>query len=497
MRAARTVVLWVACAAALATGAAARQGTFYDTVRERARDLAQRDHVPRDASDLPDWLAKLDYDGYRRLRFRSDMALWSADRLPFRVHFKHRGYLFRHSIRASELDGAVVRPLVFSPAQFEYTDFDEAPVSESLGYSGFAVCAVASVTGHCDEVLSMQGATYFRTLVPGQTYGASLRGLAVDTATQKGEEFPEFVEFWIETPAPAASALTLFALLDSPSVAGAYRLVLTPGAETRLDVTASLFPRRPIEKLGCAPLTSMFLFDELSSCTNDWRPEVHDSDGLLIANADGTWTWRRLSNPERTHRVTRFEGPTPAGFGLVQRDREFASYEDLESRFEHRPSYWVTPRSGFEMGAVELVEIPSPAEWNDNVVAYWVPKIAIEKGTELRLEYSVSAFADDPSRPPLARLEDARSRAGKEAHLFVLDFAGGSLGESLPAPAVDVVPSRGSIRSLVTRRNPEADSWRVSFELVHPGSESLDVRVTWKRDGQAVSETAVLPWSKP
>jgi glucans biosynthesis protein len=229
---------------------------------------------------------------------------------------------------------------------------------------------------------------------------------------------------------------------------------------------------------------------------SDWRPEVHDSDGLLIANADETWTWRRLSNPERTHRVTRFEGPTPAGFGLLQRDRDFESYQDLESRFEHRPSYWVTPRSGFGDGAVELVEIPSPAEWNDNIVAYWVPKATAAKGQELRFEYSVSSFGDDPARPPLAYLDSARTRPGKDAHLFVLDVAGPGLDET-SAPAVDIAPSRGSVRSVVVQRNPDEQSWRASFELVEHGSDPMDVRVTWKRDGKPLSETAVLPWTKP
>jgi glucans biosynthesis protein len=488
---------WLLLAAGSIAPIAAADDGFYDTVRERARQLAEREFTPRPVDDLPEWLAKLDFDGYRKLRFRSEMSLWSGDGLPFRARFMHRGYLFGQRVPMSVVEGASVVPLVFSPAQFDYTSFTEPPVSDALGYSGFAICGAIDASGHCAELASFQGASYFRTLGLEQTYGASLRGLAVDTASPKGEEFPEFVEFWIERPASKATTITIHALLDSPSVTGAYRFVLTPGAETRIDVHASLFPRRAVEKLGLAPLTSMFLFDEQSARVDDWRPEVHDSDGLLIANVDGTWTWRKLSNPARTHRVTRFETNSPVGFGLLQRDRDFASYEDLESRFENRPSYWVIPRSGFTEGAVELVEIPSPAEWNDNVVAYWVPKSAPAKGQEISIEYSVSALAASASLPPLARLSSARTRAGKDAHLFVLDFTGPGLGADLSAPSADIAPSRGNVRSVVVQRNPSAESWRCSFELVDTGAEPMDVRVTLRRDGAALSETVVVPWTKP
>lgn len=484
---------WVACA----TGALAGQDSFFDTLRERARAAAEHDYVARSADDLPQWLAKLDFDGYRRLRFRPEMSLWSGDALPFHAQFMHRGYLFRHEIKISVLDGSEERELAFSPAQYDYSAFDSPPVPDALGYSGFAICGVADGGGHCAEIASFQGASYFRFLVPGQTYGTSLRGLAIDTAAAKGEEFPEFVEFWIEKPASTASTLTIYAMLDSMSATGAYRFLLAPHSPATLDVSASLHVRKPVEKLGLAPLTSMFLFDERGSKGADWRPEVHDSDGLLIASSDGTWTWRRLSNPPRTHRVTRFALENPLGFGLLQRDRTFASYEDLEAHFENRPSYWVTPRGSWGKGNVELVEIPTPAEWNDNVVAYWVPEAAPTKGQELLVEYTISAFADQGDRPPLARLASARTRPGKDAHLFVLDFTGAALEDPDEPLAADVAPSRGSVRNLVLQRNEPAASWRLSFELVDESTDPMDVRVVLKRADKAVSETVVLPWASP
>src|SRR5207237_10612133 len=227
------------------------------------------------------------------------------------------------------------------------------------------------------------------------------------------------LEFRIARPPATATRLTLLALLDSPSATGAYRFVITPGSETTAEVSACVYPRRAIEKLGIAPLTSMFLFGETGSHSiPDWRPEVHDSDGLLIETSDGTWLWRPLENPERSHRITRFALDNPAGFGLLQRDRAFSSYDDLESRFETRPSYWVAPRAAWGKGVIELVEIPNAAEWNENIVAYWVPELKARKGDELAFEYTLSAYTEEPSRPPLLRARSTRVRPGKDVQLY-------------------------------------------------------------------------------
>lgn len=496
-RIARFSLALSACLALVPGPSLARQESVFDALRERARHSAERPYVAPATDDLPEWLAKLDFDGYRRLRFRPEMSLWRGDALPFRAQFMHRGYLFRQRVKISTLDGLEARELVFSPAQYDYVQFQSPQVPESLGYSGFALCGISADPDHCDELVSFQGASYFRFLIRGQTYGASLRGLAIDVGASKGEEFPEFVEFWIEKPSPNATTLSLYALLDSSSATGAYHFALTPGAPANMQVSASLHARKPIGKIGLAPLTSMFFFDEQRPRGADWRPEVHDSDGLLIASSDGTWTWRRLANPNRTHRITRFGLENPRGFGLMQRDRAFTSYEDLEARFERRPSYWVSPRGDWGKGAVELVEIPTPAEWNDNVVAYWCPESPPAKGQELRLEYTVSALADESGGHSLARLVSARTRAGKREHLFVLDFAGPDLDSKDPPLTVDIAPSRGSVRNVVLQSNEPGASLRCSFELVDEAADPMELRVVLRRADKAVSETVVLPWAMP
>lgn len=489
-----------ACALVVASLVArGEQAAFsLDTLRARARELAKSEYVARPTNDLPDWLAKLDYDGYRRLRFRPETTLWAGDGLPFRVQFMHRGYIFRQKVAISLVDGADVRELRFSAKQFDYAENAGKPVSEDLGYSGFALRYPIEKQGRWDEIAEFQGATYFRLLAAHQGYGASVRGLAINTAAPKGEEFPEFVEFWIEKPAPGAARITVYALLDSPSTTGAFKFVIAPGAQTIADETAFLYPRRPIEKLGIAPLTSMFLVGEAHlHPVDEWRPEVHDSDGLSVASADGAWLWRPLANPERTHRITRIELENPAGFGLFQRDRAFASYEDLESRFESRPSYWVAPRGAWGKGAVELVEIPSEVEWNENVIAYWVPDKPVAKGDELEFELALSAFMDDPSRPPLARATSMRVKAGKDAPLFVVDFAGPALEGELAGLSADITATHGSARNVVLQRNEPEHALRCSFELADVGKDPIEVRVTLRRGGRAVSETLLEPWVKP
>ena len=460
-----------------------------------ARERAEADHVARKADDVPEWLKKLDYDGYRRLRFRPDCLLWSGEKLPFSVQFHHRGYLFPEKVAIWEIVDGSRRELAFSPEQFEYPGGSEA-VRPGLGYSGLALRTRPAGAGIGDEIAAFQGASYFRILPSGLPYGTSARGLAIDTATDRGEEFPAFVEFWLRKPAEKDAELELYALLDSPSAAGAFRFRIAPGERARAEIQAAIFPRKKIEKLGLAPLTSMFLHGEDRSLSvPDWRPEVHDADGLLIQPADGTWLWRPLRNPPREHQIQRVPLENPAGFGLVQRDRSFPSYEDLESRYERRPSYWVTPRQPWGKGFVELVEIPTTAERNENVVAYWVPERPVAKGEAIEIGYELLAYADDPARPPLAYARSVRTGRMDGARLVVIDFAGEGLDPARSIQA-DLVPASARIRNAVLQPNEAEGGRRFSFELLDDEREPLDLRVTLRSDGAAVSETVVLPWTK-
>lgn len=472
----------------------------WDEMRSLAKGLADRPFVQRRADDLPEWLAKLDYDGYRNLRFRPACMLWAGEPLPFCVQFHHRGYLFKEKTPMWEISPSGRYELRFSPEQFDYGGSAEA-VPTDLGYSGFALRTRtdehAGEKGIGSEFAAFQGASYFRLVPKDGPYGASARGLAIDTATNKGEEFPSFVEMWLEKPKEDAKEVRLYALLDSPSATGAFRFAIAPGEQTRAEVQASIFPRKKIEKLGLAPLTSMFLMaeDRLREVA-DWRPEVHDSDGLLIQGSDGAWTWRPLQNPPRTHRIERFPLENPAGFGLLQRDRSFASYQDLECRYEKRPSFWVTPRQPWGKGVVELVEIPTPGERNENIVVYWVPEKPVARGEPIEFGYELSAFVDDPSRPPVARARSVRIGPAKDAHIFVIDFT----GESLGAPAdvrAELATTKGRVRNAVLQPNEAEGGMRYTFELMDDVDEPLEIRVTLRNSGRAVSETVVVPWSKP
>ena len=302
-------------------------------------------------------------------------------------------------------------------------------------------------------------------------------------ATQAGEEFPTFTDFWLVRPQPTDRGLTVYALLDSRSVAGAYQFEIRPGEVTQVEVHCDLFPRRAIDKLGVAPLTSMFLYGEDGTGRHfdDFRPQVHDSDGLLAETGHGQWLWRPLANP-RELRVNRFMDENPRGFGLIQRDRNFAHYQDVESQYQTRPSYWVQPLGNWGKGGVELVEIPSDEEIHDNMVAYWVPDQPVNGGKPLSFAYLLSAYAENPRWPPGGRVVAIRSgnpgvgdnkgHFGPGARRMLIEFAGGELDGldgSQPVKA-ELSAENGQIDALTVQRVPESRVWRVAF-VVTPRAE--------------------------
>ena len=307
--------------AALAFAAAA--GAFdFDDVAKRAAALAAQS-FKASKPDLPKALKELSYDDYRDIRFKPARSLWRASNLPFEVQLFHPGLYYDQPVRIHEIVGGAAREIRFDPELFDYgkNNLDKAAL-RNVGFAGFRVHAALNTPKYKDEVLVFQGASYFRALGKDQRYGLSARGLAIDTALASGEEFPHFTEFWIDRPDPQAKELTIYALLDSPSVTGAYRFVVRPGNETVTAVKARIFLRKNVAKLGIAPLTSMYFFGENQprAGVREYRPEVHDSDILLVQSGTGEWITRPLVNPKRLL-VTSFALTNPAGFGLMQRDR--------------------------------------------------------------------------------------------------------------------------------------------------------------------------------
>jgi periplasmic glucans biosynthesis protein len=347
-------------------------------------------------------------------------------------------------------------------------------------------------------VLVFLGASYFRALGKGQRYGLSARGLAVDTALSSGEEFPRFVEFWLERPNPSAKRLTIYGLLDSRRATGAYRFVLSPGITTRVDVATRLYLRDGIDKLGLAPLTSMFFFGENQpSATDDYRPEVHDSDGLSIHSGSGEWIWRPLSNPKRLL-VTSFALTDPRGFGLMQRDRAFSHYEDLEARYDLRPSAWVEPKGSWGAGRVELVEIPVPDETNDNIVAYWIPADSPKPKQPYDFEYRLLWQKDTATRPPLSWVVQTRrghgyTRRPDGSIAFMIDFDGPALRKLAADAKLEGVVSVDSNAELLqsnTYRNEVTDGWRLALRFRRrDDNKPVELRAYLRNGAGALSET--------
>jgi glucans biosynthesis protein len=479
--------------------ARAAWGYQFDDVAKRARELAAAPY--KRTTGLPKELQGLDYDRYRDIRYKPDRFLWRDAKLPFELAFFHQGSNFDQPVRIHEVTAEGVREIRFDPEAFDYgaNKLDPAKLRElNLGFAGFRAHFPVNTPKYKDEVLAFLGASYFRALGKGQRYGASARGLAIDTALPSGEEFPRFVEFWIERPAPGAKTLTVYALLDSRRATGAYRFVLRPGVNTAMDVKVRLYLREKVSKLALAPLTSMFLFGENQRAPyDDYRPEVHDSDGLSIHSADGEWIWRPLVNPRRLL-TTSFALTHPRGFGLMQRDRGYPHYEDTEVRHELRPSVWVAPRGDWGPGRVELVQIPVPDETNDNIVAYWVPDHAPAANQPYDFEYRLLWQKDAEARPPQAWVAQTRrgrgyARKPDDSVSFVLDWEGPALKQLATDAKVELaVWADGNGRIVETNAWPNevTGAWRTTLRVRRVDeAKPVELRAFLKSGGNAISET--------
>ena len=490
---------------ALLLGAAQAQNFDFESVTRLARESARKPY--RASSDkLPADLAKLNYDQVRDIRWRPDHALWRAEKLPFEAMFFHLGLYQTAPVRINEVTAQGARHIRYDRADFDYGKNQVQPQAwGDLGFAGFRLHNHLNSSAYKEELVVFQGASYFRALGAGQQYGLSARGLAIDTAGAGAEEFPRFTEFWLVRPEPLSTKVTVYALMDSPRATGAYRFDIQPGAQTTTTVRSRVFVRagsgKPIATLGIAPLTSMFFFGENQPGKGDFRPEVHDSDGLMIATGEGEWLWRPLQNPKQTL-VTSFATNNPKGFGLMQRDRQWSSYEDVEARYERRPSAWVRPLHDWGAGRVELVQNNTPDETHDNIVAYWVPAQLPPPGEPLEFAYELSWQGDEQQRPPGAWVTQSRSGMGytkqsaaalRQQVQYVIDFDGPAL-KTLPTDALvkAVVSSDANAKVLENNvyRNPATDQWRMTLRVQRlKVDRPIELRAFLQNDNHAVSET--------
>ena len=468
----------------------------FDGLVARAREMAMKPFAPTPVRGA-DLLEKIDFDAYQQITFRPEDSLFKGTRYPVRLF--HLGRYFKSPVKIAIVEGDQSRDVLYSPDLFKLGPkarpiVDRLP--EDLGFAGFRVHE-----GDTDsDWLAFLGAAYFRTAGELNQYGLSARGLSIDTTASKPEEFPRFTEFYLEE---GPDALLITALLDSQSVTGAFRFTCSKPKAVIMDVEARIFTRSDIEQLGFAPLTSMFWFSETNQRqARDWRPQVHDSEGLAIWTGAGERIWRPLNNPPQVM-TNSFVDNNPKGFGLVQRDRDFTHYEDDGVFYDRRPTLWVEPRGNWGEGEVQLVEIPTEDEIHDNIVAFWTPRAAVKAGQSFALDYRLHWVDAEPYRPAsIAHVVSTRRGNGGNPAVrdkassyvkYVIDFEGGDLAtrESTKNQAIpDVTVSRGKVVNPFAIRVAGTDRWRIMFDLDVNGAAPVDLRAYLRtKDGQALSET--------
>ncbi|WP_026608470.1 glucan biosynthesis protein [Methylocapsa acidiphila] len=478
----------------------------FDDVVRRARDLAAA-RFEAAAPALPDGLNRLDFDAWRDLRFRPDKAFLAGNGSRFRLQLFHLGHLYRRPVTINTIRDGIPTPIPYSANLFDYgrTKLDK-PLPVNLGFAGFRLHYPLNSPKVFDEVIAFLGASYFRLLGRDQRYGMSARALAIGAGTTT-EEFPFFREFWIDAPESGADRATIYGLLDSEATTGAFRFDLYPGVDTAAEISATLFPRKPNVKFGLAPLTSMFFIGENDHRFNeDFRPELHDSDGLLIHSVTGEWIWRPLRNPPQPE-VSTFLDPNIRGFGLLQRDREFEHYQDLDLAYEMRPGYFVEPRGSWGEGRIELVELPTEHETNDNIVASFLPKDAPEPNKPYGYAYRLTATIDSARLSPNGRAlntyQTTAAALGSSEPIapgsrrFIIDFTGGDLAYyALDPSLVEVVPStsQGKILRSFLAPNPHINGFRAAIDVQLEPGQSTDLRAFLRTGSRALTETWTFPW---
>lgn len=477
-----------------------------DDVAKQAQALAGKSfEAPK--SNLPSQFREMKFADYQQIQFNHDKSYWAKLDTPFKLEFYHQGMYFDTPVLINEVTATRVKPINYSPDYFNFGSVKhESESMKKLGFAGFKVLYPINKADKKDEIVSMLGASYFRVIGKGQVYGLSARGLAIDTALASGEEFPRFREFWIERPKPNDKHLVIYALLDSPRATGAYKFVIYPRRDTTIDVQAKVFLRDKVERLGIAPLTSMFLFGPSQPSTVlNYRPALHDSNGLSIHAGNGEWIWRPLNNPKHLS-VSTYTIESPKGFGLLQRGREFSQYEDLDDRYDLRPSGWVEPLSDWGKGKVTLIEIPTTDETNDNIVAFWAPDVLPDAQKPLDLSYRLHFTRDENKlhSPGVAYVKQTLRSTGdvKQSDLirqpdgsvvFLIDFVGPvlkSLDQNTPLASQVSIDDNGKLIENNVRYNPVTKGWRLTLRLkVKDEKKPIEMRAALVNGDKTLTET--------
>jgi glucans biosynthesis protein len=482
----------------------------FDRLIAHAREMARSPYESPPRPN-PTVVEQIDYDAYGKIDSKPENALYAHGPGVFPITLKHVGIFFPKSVRMHALSDGMSREILYSDDYFSMPEDHPAHklASEPSAYAGFWV-QESRVSGDWTEHepwATFLGASYFRAVGELGQVGQSARGIALGTGDPGPEEFPDFIAHWFQPAATESDPVVVHSLLDGPSISGAYRFKLSRTKGVLMDIECHLFPRREIPRLGIAPLTSMFWFGEYNKTAyDDWRPEVHDADGLAVWNGGGEHLWRPLNNPRRIVTSSFFD-TNPKGFGLSQRDRNYDHY--LEGvRYHLRPTTWVETVGDWGRGSVQLVEIPTDDEIYDNIVAFWVAETPPKAGDELSYHYRLHWVAEEPFFPPtLARVFQTGIGKGgqvgkprpKGVYKFMVDFAGGPL-DTL-AEGVEIEPeigaSMGEISRIQMEQTPFTKRWRVYFDLTAPPGETVELRALYRLDNKPISETWLFQFHVP
>ena len=466
-------------------------------VTEKARGLARQSYKAQ-AADLPEAFRTLSYDQYVAIHLRPQGTLWTNDNIGFALEPLHRGFIFSTPMQINLVSGGQARRLIYDPALFDFGKPAPPANLGDIGFSGFRVLAPLEEGGFF-ELATFQGASFFRAVGRGQEPGTMARALAIKTADPRGEEFPSLRSVWIERPTLAENALVIYALINSESVAGAYRFTLRPGEATLIDTECTLFARSTLDHYGIAAMSATHLSGAIDKTRlDDLRPSVGEIDGLQMLTGKGEWIWRPVSNP-LTLQTSTFIDENPRGFGFLQRDRNFDHYQDDDQHWENRPSLWIEPIGDWSFGGVQLIEIPIESDVNDNIIAYWRPRQPLSAGADISFAYRQFWGQSPPARPALASVSLSRSGRGSSVRRrrFLVEFSGGDLaainGPDEIKPGLSAAP--GSIVSVRTFFPADKRVYRVLFEL-DPGGESYsELRLVLELGGKPISETWTYRWT--
>lgn len=476
----------------------------FDYVKERARRLAEKPFEEA-ASHLPDYLKNLDYNTYLQVRSDPRKALWADANLPFHITFSLPGYIYNYAVKVHEFTATHVQEVPFAPHFFDFGSQSElaAKIPPSLGYAGFHISYPLNEVYELEEVAVFLGSNYFRVVGRGGRFGISARGLAINTTACEQEEFPIFREFWLGKPRRRAESLVIYALLDGPSVTGAYRFDITPGFETEVAVKTCLFFRKGVKQVGLAPFSSMFYFNENSTHKPpDYRPQVHDSDGLLIRRPDGVYIWQPLINPAQPL-VSSFRFRQPVAFGLCQRDRSFVNYQDIDQAYQLRPTAWVEPgRGDWGPGSVVLYTFPVDSETIDNVVAFWQPKKPPRVGVPFAFEYTLTYTNEERSPEGFVTATRVGGPVSSgDLYQYIVDFDGPNLRKLEAVDRLGAVAHATDgvfLERPIVIKNPFDKTWRLilQFSLADKAIDKARLTAFLTHKGQRVTETWSYVWTQ-